>query len=220
MGPETPNSTPSPPLDVSLRSTSPALPDLKLLRPEAFSSRIQQCRNQFLEDDGRFTPQQILNISGSSDGFDESSFHLVSGSQHQETGVVRVTIVDPLSHTEPRLPFQHFYPGYTEALQAGDAEISRFLVAPGSRKGKSTSFLIEAAFRLCAQENVQRLFIDVVDGDLGVAPKSYEKHFGFTFSGEVGFDENYSCATYLMVLEGAEKIGEVAARLTSRLCRI
>ena len=133
---------------------------------------------------------------------------------------MRVTVVGPLGETEPSLPFQHFYPGYTHPLQPGDAEISRFLVAPGSRKGKSTSLLIEAAFRLCVRENVKRLFIDVVDGDLGVAPKSYEKHFGFHFTGAAGYDDNYSCLTHLMVLEGTDEIRHVAERLTTRLSRI
>lgn len=161
-----------------------------------------------------------MNISGSTDGFDECSFHIVSGEKGFETGVMRVTIVHPLdSDIGPSLPFQHFYPGYTHPLQPGDAEISRFLVAPGSRKGKSTSYLIEAAFRLCVAENVRRLFIDVVDGDLGVAPKSYEKHFGFRFTGDRGYDSNYSCVTYLMVLEGSDKIREVSERFTTRLSR-
>ncbi len=205
----------------SLREAVPALPPRSLLlNSEPFSSRIKQCRERFLYEDGRFTSKQIANISGSSDGFDECSFHLVSGPPLQETGIMRVTVVSPLSDLEPRLPFQHFYPGYTEHLQPGDAEISRFVVAPGSRKGKSASLLIEAAFRLCAQQNVSRLFIDVVDGDLGIAPKSYEKHFGFQFTGATGYDDNYSCATYLMGLEGSDKICQVAERLTARLARM
>jgi hypothetical protein len=33
-----------------------------------------------------------------------------------------------------------------------------------------------------------------------VNPKSYEKHYGFRFTGHEGFDDNYSCKTHLMVL--------------------
>ena len=201
-------------------STPLVSPSLNLLHPESFSPRIQRCREQFLAEDGRFTATQIVNISGSSDGFDDCSFHIVSGSPLQETGILRVTAIPPIGDSEPKLPFQHFYPGYTTPLQPGDAEISRFLVAPGARKGKSTTLLIEAAFRLCVRENVRRLFIDVVDGDLGVAPRSYERHFGFQFTGATGYDDNYSCLTHLMVLEGSEKIRQVGERLTSRLSRL
>lgn len=219
MGNEPSNSSS---LHAPITDSPPSLPPVtRLLAPEAFSPRIQQCRQQFLDEDGRFTDEQILNISGSTDGFDECSLHVVSGERGFETAVMRVTVVHPLdSDIGPSLPFQHFYPSYTQPLQPGDAEISRFLVSPGARKGRSTSGLIEAAFRLCVTENVKRLFIDVVDGDLGIAPKSYEKHFGFKFTGDKGYDSNYSCNTYLMVLEGADKIREVAERLTARLSRV
>lgn len=196
----------------------PAIPTL--LKPEPFSERIVDCRSRFLVADGRFTPEQITSISGSGDGFDGCSFHVVSGEPTTETGILRITIIPPLqTETTPRLPFQHFYPEYTSPLRGGDAEISRFLVAPDARKGKATSRLIEAAFRICALESTQRLFIDVVDGNLGVSPKSYEKHFGFSFTGHTGYDDNYSCLTHLMVLDGKDKIEAVAERLTSRLAR-
>jgi hypothetical protein len=203
-------------------STTPSLPATSsLLQAEPFSQRITDCRSRFLAADGRFTPEQITSISGSGDGFDGCSFHVVSGEPSTETGIVRITIVHPLlTGDDPRLPFQHFYPEYTTPLQNGDAEISRFLVAPEARKGKATSRLIEAAFRICAIEHTKRLFIDVVDGNLGVSPKSYEKHFGFSFTGHTGYDDNYSCLTHLMVLEGADKIRVTAEKLTARLARI
>ena len=195
-------------------------PAPQLLMPEVFSQRITNCRERFLREDGRFTEQQICSISGSSDGFDETSSHIVSSENLRETGLVRVTVVSPSDESsEVRLPFQHFYPGYTQPLQPGDAEISRFLVAPESRKGKATNSLIEAAMRVCASANAERIFIDVVDGNLGVSPKSYERHFGFTFTGEVGYDDNYSCPTHLMVLDGGDKVAEISAKLTSRMLR-
>jgi hypothetical protein len=202
--------------------SAPSLPVAPtFLQPEAFSQRIVDCRSRFLTADGRFTAEQIASISGSGDGFDGCSFHVVSGEPSTETGIVRVTVVDPLT-TGPiaRLPFQHFYPSYTSPLRNGDAEISRFLVAPDARKGKATSRLIEASFRICALENAKRLFIDVVDGNLGVSPKSYEKHFGFTFTGHTGYDDNYSCVTHLMVLDGEDKIKANAEKLTARLARL
>lgn len=68
-------------------------------------------------------------------------------------------------------------------------------------------------------EDAQRLFIDVVDGNLGVNPKSYQKHFGFQFTGHEGFDDNYGCKTHLMVIEGASAIRDIAAELTARQAR-
>lgn len=213
---------PSQNIPASAPTPSPLLPIApSFLFSEPFSPRIITCRSRFLTADGRFTPEQIASISGSGDGFDECSFHVVSGEPSRETGIVRITIVEPaITGLTPRLPFQHFYPNYSDTLKPGDAEISRFLVAPESRKGKATSGLIEAAFRICALEHASRLFIDVVDGNLGVSPKSYEKHFGFTFTGHTGFDDNYSCPTHLMVLDGADKIRAIADKLTARLARI
>ena len=206
----------------SIPPATPSLPSAPtLLQPETFSQRITECRSKFLGADGRFSTEQIASISGSGDGFDGCSFHVVSGEPSSETGIVRVTVIHPLiTGSTPRLPFQHFYPEYTAPLENGDAEISRFLVAPEARKGKATSRLIEASFRICAIENTKRIFIDVVDGDLGVSPKSYEKHFGFTFTGHTGYDDNYSCLTHLMVLDGADKIKGMAEKLTARIARM
>ena len=211
----------SQPLQPSSREGGACLPAVtSLLLPEAFSQRIQGCRDQFLRADGRFSEEQIVSISGSSDGFDEGSFHFVSGEPSRETGVIRLSVIPSLENgAEAKLPFQHFYPGYTEPLRAADAEISRFLVAPEARQGKSTSYLIEAALRWCVVESVDRLFIDVVDGNLGVSPKSYERHFGFMFTGSTGYDDNYSCPTHLMVLIGRDAIRAVSERLTRRAMR-
>lgn len=204
----------------SCEEVAPLPPAPSLLLPEIFSSRIPACRERFLRLDGRFSEEQIASISGSCDGFDESGFHLVTGENSRETGVLRISVVSPVGgRLLATLPFQHFYPGYTEPLRVGDAEISRFVIAPESRHGKTTSYLIEAAFRLCVVQDRERLFIDVVDGNLGVSPQSYERHFGFTFTGSTGYDDNYSCTTHLMVLSGKDAIRRVSERLTRRVAR-
>jgi hypothetical protein len=190
-------------------------PDLpsRLIQVEGFSDRIRLCRIDCLAADGRFTREQIAGIS--TDEFDHRSLHGVATLDGVNQGVIRVTSVREI----PTLPFQHFYPSFTEDLLPGDAEISKFVILPEHRAGKTIARLVEAGFRFAVMEGAQRLFIDVVDGNFGVNPKSYEKHFGFQFTGHEGFDDNYGCKTHLMVLEGAINISEMADELTARQAR-
>ena len=185
-----------------------------LLQAESFSSRVITCRTRCLEQDGRFAPNSIASIS--LDDFDERSLHALHGEKGKETGLLRITSAD--QHL--KLPFNHFYPSYSSDLEPNNGEISRFLISPDARKGRATASLIEAAFRFSVSSGINRLFIDVVDGNLGAAPKSYEKHYGFQFTGHSGYDANYSCITHLMVLDGSAAIREVSERLTSRLLKI
>ena len=185
----------------------------RLIQVEEFSDQIRRCRIDCLAADGRFTLQQIARIS--SDDFDDRSLHGIATIDGVNQGVIRVTSVREI----PTLPFQHFYPSFTENLLPGDAEISKFVIRPEHRGGKTIARLVEAGFRFAVMEGAQRLFIDVVDGNLGVSPKSYERHFGFQFTGHEGFDDNYGCKTHLMVLEGSININEIAAKLSARQAR-
>lgn len=186
---------------------------LRLIEAEEFSARIRICRIDCLAADGRFTREQIAGISA--DEFDYRSVHGVATLNNVNQGVIRVTSVREI----PSLPFQHYYPSFTESLLPGDAEISKFVILPENRGGKTIGRLVEAGFRFAVMESAQRLFIDVVDGNMGVNPKSYQKHFGFQFTGHEGFDDNYGCKTHLMVIEGASNISEMAADLTARQIR-
>jgi hypothetical protein len=185
----------------------------RLIPAEEFSDRIRLCRIDCLAADGRFTREQIAGIS--TDEFDHRSLHGIATLNNVDQGVIRVTTVREI----PTLPFQHFYPSFTESLLPGDSEISKFVILPENRGGKTIGRLVEAGFRVAVMESAQRLFIDVVDGNMGVNPKSYQKHFGFQFTGHEGFDDNYGCKTHLMVIEGASKISELAADLTARQIR-
>jgi hypothetical protein len=185
----------------------------RLIPAEEFSDRIRLCRIDCLAADGRFTREQIAGIS--TDEFDHRSLHGIATLNNVDQGVIRVTTVREI----PTLPFQHFYPSFTESLLPGDSEISKFVILPENRGGKTIGRLVEAGFRFAVMESAQRLFIDVVDGNMGVNPKSYQKHFGFQFTGHEGFDDNYGCKTHLMVIEGASKISELAADLTARQIR-
>ncbi len=185
----------------------------RLIPTEEFSDRIRLCRIDCLAADGRFTREQIAGIS--TDEFDHRSLHGIATLNNVDQGVIRVTTVREI----PTLPFQHFYPSFTESLLPGDSEISKFVILPEHRGGKTIGRLVEAGFRFAVMEGAQRLFIDVVDGNMGVNPKSYQKHFGFQFTGHEGFDDNYGCRTHLMVIEGAINIREVAADLTARQAR-
>lgn len=185
----------------------------RLIPAEEFSDRIRLCRIDCLAADGRFTREQIAAIS--TDEFDHRSLHGVATLNNVDQGVIRVTSI----RETPSLPFQHYYPSFTESLLPGDAEISKFVIFPENRGGKTIGRLVEAGFRFAAMAGAQRLFIDVVDGNMGVYPKSYQKHFGFQFTGHEGFDDNYGCKTYLMVIESASKISELAADLTARQIR-
>ena len=184
-----------------------------LIQPIDFSERVRLCRIDCLAADGRFTREQIAGIS--TDEFECRSLHGVVTVDSVDLGVIRVTSVKEVA----TLPFQHFYPSFTEALMPGDAEISKFVILPEHRRGKTIGRLVEAGFRFAVMEGAQRLFIDVVDGNLGVNPKSYQKHYGFQFTDHVGFDDNYGCKTHLMVLEGAINISNVASELTARQAR-
>jgi len=185
----------------------------RLIQAEDFSDRVRLCRVDCLLADGRFSREQVAGIS--TDEFDHRSLHGIATAENVDQGVIRVTTVREI----PTLPFQHFYPSFKESLLLGDTEISKFVILPDHRGGKTIGRLVEAAFRFAVSEGAQRLFIDVVDGNLGVNPKSYEKHYGFRFTGHEGFDDNYSCKTHLMVLEGAQNISEVSERLTTRQAR-
>lgn len=198
------------------RQSSPLLRhdrSVALIQPEDFSERVRLCRIDCLAADGRFTREQIAGIS--TDEFDHRSLHGIVSADNVDQGLIRVTSVKEIA----TLPFQHFYPSFTEELLPGDAEISKFVILPEHRRGKAIGRLVEAGFRFAVMEGAQRLFIDVVDGNLGVNPKSYQKHYGFQFTGHEGFDENYGCKTHLMVLAGAININEVATELTARQAR-
>lgn len=185
----------------------------RLIPAEEFSDRIRLCRIDCLAADGRFTREQIAGIS--TDEFDHRSLHGIATLNNVDQGVIRVTTVREI----PTLPFQHFYPSYTEALLPGDTEISKFVILPEHRGGKTIGRLIEAGFRFAVMEGAQRVFIDVVDGNMGVNPTGYQKHFGFQFTGHEGYDDNYGCRTHLMIIEGAKNISDIAADLTARQAR-
>jgi hypothetical protein len=195
------------------RSLSQPEVALRLIQPEAFSDRVLLCRINCLRADGRFSRDQIAGIS--TDEFDRRSLHGVATLNNVDQGLIRVTTVREI----PTLPFQHFYPSYTEALLPGDTEISKFVILPEHRGGKTSGRLVEAGFRFAVMEGAQRVFIDVVDGNMGVNPTGYQKHFGFQFTGHEGYDDNYGCRTHLMIIEGAKNISDIAAELTARQAR-
>ena len=184
-----------------------------LIQPEEFSTRVRLCRIGCLAADRRFSSEQIAGIS--TDEFDHRSLHGIASVDNVDQGLIRVTSVKEIA----TLPFQHFYPSFREQLLPGDTEISKFVILPEHRCGKAIGRLVEAGFRFAVMEGAQRLFIDVVDGNLGVNPESYQKHYGFRFTGHEGFDENYGCKTYLMVLAGAINIRNQAEKLTAHQVR-